>query len=673
MGFSGKLFFVSLFLIHLLTLSSSQRELEFNECLLDRGNFTSNSTYHASLNHIFSSFTPDAENDYGFYNVSFGQNKDQVNAIALCRGDVKPGDCINCIKDAAAGLRSLCPNQKAAILSYVNCMLRYSDRSIYGILERSSFNFHYKCNGYKAKNITAFNYSLNNLLDTLISRAASGDAHRKFATETVAVPDSEPIYALLQCTADLSQQQCASCLSSGKINVPCKGELGGRAVGPNCNLRFETYLFYDPPPAEAPTSPAPLPWPAPLLRPAPPQSPLPSDDTHKVVPGKEGNSSRIIIIIVISAVAFLTLNICSCICIFSLMKKSKKRRNLKQEIEDVDKDNSGEALQFDFDTIRMATDNFSSMNKLGQGGFGAVYKGKLLSGKEIAVKRLLESSAQGELEFKNEVRLMARLQHRNLVRLLGFCLEGNERLLIYEFVPNSSLNHFIFDPIKRLELEWDTRHKIIAGIAKGILYLHEDSYYRIIHRDLKAANILLDAKMNPKISDFGLARLFVGDQTQTNTRRIAGTFGYMAPEYIRRGHISIKSDVYSFGVLVLEIISGQKINLSIGEDGEDLLTFAWKNWMEGTAQNLIDPILRDGPSGERMRFIQIGLLCVQEDVARRPTMASVVLMLSSSPGSLPLPLKPAYYMHSVMELEASTNGPAQFTVNNVSISDLDPR
>ncbi|GLU23220.1 hypothetical protein SLE2022_392430 [Rubroshorea leprosula] len=667
MGFAGTFFFVSLFLIHLLTLSSSQRELEFKECLLDRGNFTSNSTYQASLNHIFSSFTSDTENDYGFYNISFGQNSDQVNAIALCRGDVIPFDCINCIKDAAAGLKSLCPNQKAAIQSYVNCMLRYSDRSIYGILE-SSFNFHYKWNGYKAKNITAFNYTLNNLLDSLISRAASGDSHRKFATGTVAVPDSLPIYALVQCTPDLSQQQCTSCLSIGKIKVCCEGGLGGRAVGPNCNLRFETYSFYDPPPAEpSTTSPAPLP------RQVPPQSPLPSDDTHKVVPGKEGNSSRIIIIIVISAVAFLILNICSCICIFYLMKKSKKRRNLKQEIEDVDRDNSGEAVQFDFDTIRMATDNFSSMNKLGQGGFGAVYKGKLLSGKEIAVKRLLESSAQGELEFKNEVSLMARLQHRNLVRLLGFCLEGNERLLIYEFVPNSSLNHFIFDPIKRLELDWDTRHKIIGGISKGILYLHEDSYYRIIHRDLKASNILLDVKMNPKISDFGLARLFVGDQTQADTRRIAGTFGYMAPEYTRRGHISVKSDVYSFGVLVLEIISGQKVNLSIGEDGEDLLTSAWKNWMEGTAQNLIDPILRNGSSGEMMRCIQIGLLCVQEDVARRPTMASVVLMLSSSPGSLPLPLKPAYYMHSVMELEASTNRPAQFTVNNVSISDIDPR
>ncbi|GKV19283.1 hypothetical protein SLEP1_g29570 [Rubroshorea leprosula] len=368
--------------MHAARLTISLQALEFKECLLDRGNFTNNSAYQASLNHIFSSFTSDLQNDYGFYNVSFGQNSDKVNAIALCRGDVMPGDCISCINDAATELRRICPNQKAAIL----------------------------WKGYKAKNITAFNDTLNNLLDTLIKRAALGDSHRKFATGTAAVPDSETIHALVQCTPDLSQQQCTSCLSYGKIEVFCNGGLGGKAFGPKCNLRFETYSFYDPTPDELSILPPPLP------RPAPPQSPLPSDDTRKVVSGKEGNSSRIIIIIVTSAVAFLILNICSCICFLYRMKKSEKRRNLKQEIEDLDMDNSVEALQFDFDTIRMATDNFSSMSKLGQGGFGAVYKGTLLSRKDIAVKRLLESSAQGELEFKNEVRLMARLQHRNLVR-----------------------------------------------------------------------------------------------------------------------------------------------------------------------------------------------------------------------------------------------------------------
>ncbi|GKV43684.1 hypothetical protein SLEP1_g50945 [Rubroshorea leprosula] len=379
-----------------------------------------------------------------------------------------------------------------------------------------------------------------------------------------------------------------------------------------------------------------------------------------------------------------------CICFFFWLRKSKKRRQsvneieYKDEDEDKDEDDNAEALQFDFNTIRIATDNFSSMNKLGEGGFGAVYKGTLQSGKDIAVKRLSRNSVQGELQFKNEVRLLARLQHRNLVRLLGFCLDGNERLLIYQFVPNLSLDCFIFDPIKRLQLDWDIRYRIIGAIARGILYLHEDSQYRIIHRDLKAANILLDKEMNPKISDFGLARLFANDQSQADTGRVVGTFttynyspsciqGIYGSEYTRNGHFSAKSDVYSFGVLVLEIISGQKIHSYIGEDGDDLLTHAWKLWMEGTALELIDPILRDGSSGEMMRCIQIGLLCVQENVAKRPTIASVVLMLGSSSGSFPIPSKPAYFMHSIMESDASSGAPVQFTVNNVSISELDPR
>jgi serine/threonine protein kinase len=232
---------------------------------------------------------------------------------------------------------------------------------------------------------------------------------------------------------------------------------------------------------------------------------------------------------------------------------------------------------FDMHTIQNATNNFSLSNKLGQGGFGSVYKGKLQDGKEIAVKRLSSSSGQGKEEFMNEIVLISKLQHRNLVRVLGCCIEEEEKLLIYEFMVNKSLDTFLFDSRKRLEIDWPKRFDIIQGIARGLLYLHHDSRLRVIHRDLKVSNILLDEKMNPKISDFGLARMYQGTEYQDNTRRVVGTLGYMSPEYAWTGMFSEKSDIYSFGVLMLEIISGEKISrFSYGVEGKTLIAYVSK-------------------------------------------------------------------------------------------------
>ncbi|PIA38458.1 hypothetical protein AQUCO_02800282v1 [Aquilegia coerulea] len=217
-----------------------------------------------------------------------------------------------------------------------------------------------------------------------------------------------------------------------------------------------------------------------------------------------------------------------------------------------------EVLLYDFDTIATATNNFSNLNKLGEGGFGCVYKGTLKDGQQIAVKRLSKTSGQGVEEFKNEVVLIAKLQHRNLVGLYGCCVEGEEKMLVYEYMLNKSLDYHLFDKANNLLIDWQKRFNIIVGVSRGLLYLHQDSKYRIVHRDLKASNVLLDGEMNPKISDFGMARIFGGDQTEGETNRVVGTYGYMSPEYAMDGHFSAKSDVFSFGVLVLEIISGKK-------------------------------------------------------------------------------------------------------------------
>ncbi|KAL7213416.1 hypothetical protein ACSBR2_016022 [Camellia fascicularis] len=296
------------------------------------------------------------------------------------------------------------------------------------------------------------------------------------------------------------------------------------------------------------------------------------------------------------------------------------------------------------DLIHGATKHFSEENKLGQGGFGPVYKGILPDAKEIAVKRLSRTSGQGLQEFKNEGTLIARLQHGNLVRLLGCCLEGNESLLIYEYMPNKSLDVFLFVSTKTVQLDWRRRFLIINGIARGLLYLHEDSRLRIIHWDLKTSNVLLDDEMNPKISDFGMARIFCGNQSESNTNRVVITYGYMAPEYAMEGLFSVKSDVFSFGVILLEIISGKKNSgFHHFKHGHSLLTFAWKLWSEAHGVELIDPILvQSYVVNEVLKCIHIGLLCVQEDAADRPTMSLVVVMLGSDTVTLPQPKQPAF-------------------------------
>ncbi|XP_024182492.1 G-type lectin S-receptor-like serine/threonine-protein kinase RKS1 isoform X2 [Rosa chinensis] len=300
---------------------------------------------------------------------------------------------------------------------------------------------------------------------------------------------------------------------------------------------------------------------------------------------------------------------------------------------------------FDLSTISTATKNFSDSNKLGEGGFGPVYKGVLSSGTEIAVKRLSKNSGQGNEEFKNEVVLIAKLQHRNLVRILGYCVQDEEKMLIYEYLPNKSLDSFIFNEQKRTFLDWTRRLEIIFGIARGILYLHQDSRLRIIHRDLKASNVLLDYDMNPKLADFGMARIFGANQIEANTNRVVGTYGYMSPEYAMEGLFSVKSDVYSFGVLLLEIVTGRK-NTGYYSDNPDsnLVGHVWDLWKEGRALEIVDPSLGESyPICEVLRCIQIALLCVEEYSNDRPTMSKVVSLLGND-AALPSPRKPGFLL-----------------------------
>ncbi|KAK1368529.1 Receptor-like serine/threonine-protein kinase [Heracleum sosnowskyi] len=360
-------------------------------------------------------------------------------------------------------------------------------------------------------------------------------------------------------------------------------------------------------------------------------------------------------------------------------RKPKGEGNLKFSLEGVAlnkiQSEDWELPLVDFKRIVNATDNFSQDNKLGEGGFGPVYKGMLTDGQEIAVKRLSKNSGQGLDEFINEVSCIAQLQHRNLVTLLGCCTEKGERILIYEYLANKSLDSFIFDDEIGNSIDWLERYKIIIGIARGLLYLHQDSKLRIIHRDLKASNILLDHEMNPKISDFGMARCFKGSQTAAKTSRIVGTFGYMAPEYAIDGQFSVKSDVYSFGVLLIEIVSGKKNRLfSHPEHDLNLLGHAWKSYNEGKLLELIDEVILESPNQmEVFRVIQIGLLCVQEDPTDRPVMSQVVLMLSSNM-KLAHPKNPGFFTERRLQDTDPFLRDTEFSsLNDLSLSSVLPR
>ncbi|CAA0808445.1 Probable leucine-rich repeat receptor-like serine/threonine-protein kinase [Striga hermonthica] len=284
---------------------------------------------------------------------------------------------------------------------------------------------------------------------------------------------------------------------------------------------------------------------------------------------------------------------------------------------------------FSLRQIKAATNNFDLANKIGEGGFGPVYKGKLSDGTIIAVKQLSSKSKQGNREFVNEIGMITALHHPHLVKLYGCCIEGNQLLLVYEYMENNSLARALFSQEEhQLHLDWPTRHKICIGIARGLAYLHEESRLKIVHRDIKATNVLLDKNLVPKISDFGLAKLDEEDNTHISTR-IAGTFGYMAPEYAMRGHLTDKADVYSFGVVLLEVVSGSSnTNNKYKADTFYLLDWANKLKEQGNLIQLVDSRLESNfNEQEAMTVIHLALLCTHAEAAERPNMSSVVSIL----------------------------------------------
>ncbi|KAJ0797847.1 putative protein kinase RLK-Pelle-DLSV family [Helianthus annuus] len=315
----------------------------------------------------------------------------------------------------------------------------------------------------------------------------------------------------------------------------------------------------------------------------------------------------------------------SCSC-FGSSRVQKKETSTRRELEGYSLDN---VSNFSYKELRLATDNFDRSTKIGRGGFGVVYKGILKDGKQVAVKTLSAESKQGVREFLAEINTISNVRHQNLVELIGCCVEGTHRILVYEFVENNSLDHALLRKKSNIiELDWEQRSKIMIGTARGLAYLHEELDPHIVHRDIKASNILLDKDFTPKIGDFGLARLFPDSITHISTK-LAGTTGYLAPEYVLGGRLTLKADVYSFGVLMLETLSGRSSSLSTwGISQKVLLEWAWELYEEGRLLELVDPDLKTYPEDDVIKYIKVAFFCTQATANRRPLMSQVVDMLS---------------------------------------------
>ncbi|GMN56519.1 hypothetical protein TIFTF001_025634 [Ficus carica] len=314
----------------------------------------------------------------------------------------------------------------------------------------------------------------------------------------------------------------------------------------------------------------------------------------------------------------------SVLAVFYTVKRRKKsQENNNEELFGIDV----RPFTFSYAELKTATNDFNSTNKLGEGGFGVVYKGTLDDGRVVAVMQLSVSSHQGTNQFVTEIATISAVQHRNLVKLYGCCLEGDKRILVYEYLENNSIDQALFGDLS-LKLDWSMRFSICLGVARGLTYLHEESHIRIVHRDVKASNILLDSSLNPKISDFGLAKFYDDKMTHISTC-VAGTFGYLAPEYAMSGHLTEKADVFAFGVVALEIVSGRpRSDLTLDEEKRYLLEWAWNLHEQKCELKLVDPKLSEFDEEEVRRVIRVALLCTQTSPLVRPAMSRVVAMRS---------------------------------------------
>ncbi|KAK7305615.1 hypothetical protein VNO77_43521 [Canavalia gladiata] len=549
-------------------------------------------SFYANINQTFSELRGEISNQSKQFGTTQQARGDVlVYTMFQCRKYLSKNDCLACFNTASTQILN-CSAANGARVINDGCFLRYESERFYDQASEPG-------NGVSCGNTTQNNTALKATgLQVLMDlQIATPKIKGFYAATKTQVPGGGAIYAVAQCVETVSEPNCLNCMQVGYNNLQsCLPNTYGRAYDAGCFMRYSTTPFFA------------------------------DNQTIDIAPYlKQGGSNKKWGIIggVGGGVVIL-------LAIFFAWRISRKPKRVPRG-DILGATELKGPVNYKYKDLKAATKNFSNENKLGEGGFGTVYKGTLKNGKAVAIKKLvLGKSSKMEDDFEGEVKLISNVHHRNLVRLLGCCSKGQERILVYEYMANSSLDKFLFGN-KRGSLNWKQRCDIILGTARGLAYLHEEFHVSIIHRDIKTGNILLDDDLQPKIADFGLARLLPGDRSHLSTR-FAGTLGYTAPEYAIHGQLSEKADTYSYGIVVLEIISGQKsTDVKDEDDREYLLQRAWKAYERETHLELVDKEIEanEYDAEEVKKIIEIALLCTQASAATRPTMSEVVVLLKS--------------------------------------------
>ncbi|KAF3966211.1 hypothetical protein ACB098_01G194600 [Castanea mollissima] len=601
------------------------------------------SNFYTNLNATFSDLRTQLNNNKYFATAQQVKGSESTYALVQCRNYLSSADCLACFTAAVSQIRN-CSAANGARVIYDGCFLRY-ESNIFFDQTTLPGNQGY-CGNQIASQPNAFSTAADRLLKDL--QVATPRINGFFAASKREVVDSSgnvTVYAVAQCVETATESGCQNCLNVASNNIQlCVPNGDGRAVDAGCFLRYSDTPFFADNQATAISS---------FL-------------------GNGGSSNKNAIIggVVGGGGAFLII----ALFVFLIMiRRSKKVR--RGDILGATELRG--PVNYKYNDLKSATKNFSEENKLGEGGFGDVYKGTLKNGKVVAVKKLaIGQSSRAKVDFESEVKLISNVHHRNLIRLLGCCSKGPERILVYEYMANSSLDRFLFGE-RRGSLNWKQRNDIILGTARGLAYLHEEFHECIIHRDIKTGNILLDDDLQPKIADFGLARLLPEDQTHLSTK-FAGTLGYSAPEYAIHGQLSEKVDTYSFGVVVLEIICGRKTSeVQRAFDGDYLLERAWKLYENNKHSELVDETLNpeEYTAEEVKKIVEIALMCTQSSASVRPSMSEVVVLLKSK-GSMENrpPTKPGYVdTDRKVRGETSTSTGSSTSNATASISRLSAR